>query len=80
MKAKVEEKLSNSQMLSPGYASALAKVVRSRMGFFLSKGSAISRLVEVEHEIDTGEARPFKEPFQRASPLQREVLAKRPAS
>jgi hypothetical protein len=72
---KLEDKVGKIEMKDPAAAEDLRKVLLERSKGFLSKGSPMIRLVEAEHEIDTGDAKPFKEVFRRVPETQRGMLA-----
>ena len=62
---KLEKKVNSIEMKDPAAAKELQKVLLDRAHGFLSKGSPLVRLVAAEHEINTGDAKPFKEIFRR---------------
>ena len=72
---KLQAKVDDISMKDPQAATNLRKVLLDRSHGFLSKGSPLVKLVEAEHEIDTGESKPFKEVFRRVPEVQRGILA-----
>jgi hypothetical protein len=72
---KLEEKVGRIAMKDPVAVKSLQEVLLARSRGFLSKGSPMSSSVEAEHEIDTGDAKPFKEVFRRVPETQRGMLA-----
>jgi hypothetical protein len=75
VREKLEGKIKKISMKDPAATEELSQVLRERSKGFLSKGSPMTRLVEAEHEIDTGDAKPFKEIYYRVPETQRGILA-----